>query len=291
MWQHNLLASHCRRNKIVYFTHISLGVKMKKNILIIGASSGIGMECAKIFANRGDKVFNISRSDCKINGVTNINADVSESGQIISAFSLLEALTDRIDTFLYFAGYSMAAPIECAESRDYRYLFDVNVLGLIETFHRVVPMMKKHGGNAVFASSLGGSLPILYDAFYSASKAAVDAFAGEALMELSRYGIKITSAVIGGTSTNFTFKRNIYSTAKCGEYAKGVCRAATILATIEQCGMSPKSVGSKIVAIAESDTPPVITGIGLVNKCALSLSRVIPKKPLYKMTKVAQSFS
>lgn len=264
---------------------------MIKNILIIGASSGIGLECAKIFANRGDRVFNISRSDCKINGVTNINADVSESGQIISAFSLLEALTDRIDTFLYFAGYSMAAPIERAESRDYRYLFDVNVLGLIETFQRVVPMMKNHGGNVVFASSLGGSLPILYDAFYSASKAAVDAFAGEALMELSRYGIKITSAVIGGTSTNFTFKRNIYSTAKCGEYAKGVRRASIILATIEQGGMSPQSVASKIVAIAESDTPPVITGIGLVNKCALSLSRVIPKKPLYKMTKFAQSFS
>lgn len=287
----NILAFNCHRNKFASFAHINQGVNMGKNVLIIGASSGIGLECARIYANKGDNVFNISRSNCNIDGVTNINADVSETEQIKLAFSSLEALTDRIDTFLYFAGYSMAAPIERAESRDYRYLFDVNVLGLIETFQRVVPMMKKHGGSAVFASSLGGSLPILYDAFYSASKAAVDAFAGEALMELSRYGIKITSAVIGGTSTNFTFKRNIYSTAKCGEYAKGVRRASIILATIEQGGMSPQSVASKIVAIAESDTPPVITGIGLVNKCALSLSRIIPKKPLYKMTKFAQSFS
>lgn len=263
---------------------------MKKNILIIGASSGIGMECAKIFANRGDRVFNISRSDCNIDGVTNLNADVSAVEQITLAFNALNHLTDRIDIFMYFAGYSMAAPIETVNSRDYRYLFDVNVFGLIETFQRTVPLMKNGGGHAIFASSLGGSLPILYDAFYSSSKAAIDAFAAEASMELSRYDIKITSAVIGGTSSNFTFKRNIYSKAQCGEYAKGVRRAATILATIEQCGMSPKSVALKIVGIAERKAPPVITGIGLVNRCALSLSRVIPKKPLYKMTKFAQSF-
>lgn len=272
------------------FTHINQGVNMVKNILIIGASSGIGMECAKLFAKRGDKVFNISRTDCNIDGVINLNADVSETEQIDLAFNTLESLTDRIDIFMYFAGYSMAAPIERAESKDYRYLFAVNVLGLIETFQRVVPMMKKYGGNAVFASSLGGSLPILYDAFYSASKAAVDVFAGEASMELSRYGIKITSAVIGGTSTNFTFKRKIYSTAKCGEYAKGVRRAATILATIEQCGMSPISVATKIVAMTDRNAPPVITGIGLVNRCALSLSRVVPKKPLLAITRFAQSF-
>lgn len=263
---------------------------MARNILIIGASSGIGMECAKIFIDNGDSVFNISRSDCRIKGVENFNADVSVPEQIDLAFSKLIEYTDRIDIFLYFAGYSMAAPIEQAHSRDYRYLFNVNVLGLIETFQRTIPLMKNNGGHAVFASSLGGSLPILYDAFYSASKSAVDIFAADASMELSRYGIKITSAVIGGTSTNFTFKRNIYSTAQCAEYAPSVRRAAIILASIEQCGMSPKSVASKIVAIADNNSPPVITGIGLMNKCALSISRAMPKKPLYKIARFVQSF-
>lgn len=263
---------------------------MVRNILIIGASSGIGLECAKIFKAKGDRVFNISRSDCSIDGVININADVSVPEQIELAFDALTNTTSRIDVFLYFAGYSMAAPIEQADSHDYRYLFDVNVLGLIETFQRTVPLMKNSGGHAIFASSLGGSLPILYDAFYSASKSAVDIFAADASMELSRYGIKITSAIIGGTSTNFTFKRNIYSTAQCGEYAPSVRRAAIILASIEQCGMSPKSVASKIVSITDNSSPPIITGIGLINKCALSLSRVMPKKPLYKMTRFMQSF-
>lgn len=263
---------------------------MVRNILIIGASSGIGMECAKIFKAKGDRVFNISRSDCCIDGVVNINADVSKPEQIELAFDALTNATNRIDVFMYFAGYSMAAPIEKAVSHDYRYLFNVNVLGLIETFQRSIPLMKNSGGHAIFASSLGGSLPILYDSFYSSSKAAIDVFAGEASMELSRYGIKITSAVIGGTSTNFTFKRNIYSTAQCGEYASSVRRAAIILASIEQCGMSPKSVASKIVSITEDSAPPIITGIGILNKCALSLSRVVPKKPLYKMTKFVQSF-
>lgn len=263
---------------------------MVRNILIIGASSGIGMECAKIFVDKGDRVFNISRSDCGIKGVININADVSDTEQIEMAFKTLENMMDRINNFLYFAGYSMAAPIEQADSHDYRYLFDVNVLGLIETFQRAVPLMKNSGGHAIFASSLGGSLPILYDAFYSASKAAVDIFAADASMELSRYGIKITSAVIGGTSTNFTFKRNIYSKMQCGEYAPSVRRASIILASIEQCGMSPKSVAKKIVDITHDNAPPIITGIGFINKCALSLSRVMPKKPLYKMTRFMQSF-
>lgn len=263
---------------------------MARNILIIGASSGIGMECAKIFTNKGDKVFNISRNDCRIKGVVNFSADVSVPEQIELAFNALANTINRIDVFLYFAGYSMAAPIERADRHDYRYLFDVNLLGLIETFQRTVPLMKNSGGHAIFASSLGGSLPILYDAFYSASKAAVDIFAADASMELSRYGIKITSAVIGGTHTNFTFKRNIYSTSQCGEYAKGVRRAAIILATIEQCGMSPTSVASKIVSISEDNTPPILTGIGLINKCALSVSRIMPKQPLYKMTRFMQSF-
>lgn len=263
---------------------------MVRNILIIGASSGIGMECAKIFVDNGERVFNISRSDCSIDGVVNINADVSKPDQIELAFNTLANATNRIDVFMYFAGYSMAAPIEQAVSHDYRYLFNVNLLGLIETFQRTVPLMKNSGGHAIFASSLGGSLPILYDAFYSASKSAIDIFAADASMELSRYGIKITSAVIGGTSTDFTFKRNIYSTAQCGKYAPSVRRASIILASIEQCGMSPKSVASKIVSITMDNSPPVITGIGIMNKCALGLSRVIPKKPLYKMTRFMQSF-
>lgn len=263
---------------------------MARNILIVGASSGIGLECAKIFKDKGDRVFNISRTHCNIDGVTNFLADVTQIEQIDSAFVTLKDLTDKIDVFLYFAGYSMAAPIEQTDSHDYRYLFDVNVLGLIETFQRAVPLMKNGGGHAIFASSLGGSLPILYDAFYSASKAAVDIFAADASMELSRYGIKITSAVIGGTSTNFTFKRNIYSKMQCGEYAPSVRRASIILASIEQCGMSPESVAKKIVSITMDNSPPIITGIGFINKCALSLSRVMPKKPLYKMTRFMQSF-
>ena len=129
---------------------------------------------------------------------------------------------------VYCAGFSMAAPIEYADEKDYHYLFDVNYFGAVRAVQCAVPFMKERGGRIVLVSSMGGLFPVAFDSFYSSSKAAVDMLVKSAALELEPYGIRVCSVQPGGTSTAFTFKRKIYGDAENGEYASSFGRRSGV---------------------------------------------------------------
>lgn len=251
--------------------------KNKPTAVVVGGSSGIGFETCLRLANRGWSVFNVSRTPCQSPKVRNEIADVA-AGNTLSDVIKSIGETKGIDVLVYCAGFSMAAPIEHAKESDYRYLFDVNFFGALKAMQACIPFMKQKGGKIILVGSLGGDVPILYDAFYSASKAALEMLAKEAYCELKPYGIGVTAFLPGGTATGFTQKRKVYSDEENKNYADSVSRAAEALSSMEQNGMSPAAVAEDIYGVILSDKPPVVKASGFKNSAYRIVSHIIPEK-------------
>ncbi len=256
-----------------------------KNALFFGASSGIGYHLAEFFLENKYNVINCSRGNSPDKRVTNITCDTSVPKDIDQAFQKITASIDSLSYFVYSSGTSMAAPFEYTQEKDSRYLMEVNFLGLAKATRLALPLVKNAKGKIIFISSLGGVIPIPYDPFYSASKAAVNMLANELRIELAEYGVDVISVLPGGTATDFTFNRLIYTPEQCGEYAGRTMRAARSLAAIEQGGMTPQAVAQEIYFNVTSEKPPVILTTGAKNKLLKLSGKMLPRKAMLKTVK------
>lgn len=144
-------------------------------------------------------------------------------------------------------------------------------------------------GQLLFASSVASVFPVFFDGFYSASKAALEAFAAELGMELALHDISSACVRIGGTRTRFTFKRKIYPPEQCGEYAESLAAASGTLARIEQQGMSPERVAEHFFRLAAKKRPPRLSTPGAANKLAMAAARLLPDRLIMALNRRVQS--
>ena len=247
-----------------------------KTAVVVGASSGIGLQTALQLAAKGYRVINISRTPCKGEKVRSIAADAAQEGELQRAIADA-ASGGGIDLLIYSAGFSMSVPLEHAKSGDYRYLFEVNYFGAIEALKAALPYLKKRGGRAVLVGSLGGDIPIPYDGFYSASKAALVMLAREANMELKGRGVRVSALIPGGTATDFTYNRMIYKD-ETNDYAGNVKKASAALANMEQGGMSPSLVAEAIIKLAGKKNPPPVSVAGGKNGFVRYMYKLLPER-------------
>lgn len=254
-----------------------------KSALIIGGSDGIGKACSKKLRDKGYRIINISRNEsCEAD--ENLYCDISDGnlGQIVR--SAFEEAPD-ISPILYCAGCSLAAPVEYAVESDVRHLFEVNFFGFCECVKTALIFMKASGGGYIGAvSSLGSKVPIAFDAYYSASKAALDMFVREVAIETAPFNIKLASFRPGGVATDFTFKRKIYDYDGTKEYAAALNSSVHKLASIEQNGDSPETVADFILEKTEKNRGGIFN-IGVMNAAVATISSLVPSSLFDAITK------
>jgi len=250
--------------------------------IVVGGSSGIGLNTALGLAREGFTVYNLSRreadfcSSC-VPRLYNICCDVENNCDVGKAVARVVASESRIDALIYSAGCSLAAPLEYTTEIDFRRVFEVNYFGFIKTLWQVLPVMRsRRHGRIVVVSSLAGSCPIPFDAPYSASKAALDMTIRTLALELKPFNIKLTAIAPGGVATNFTFKRKHYPISAVGEYAQALEVASTKLGLIEQNGLAPHEVSRSIINLINSKKPPCSCSVGLANKTAKLAQKILP---------------
>ena len=253
-------------------------VNARRTAIIVGASSGIGRETAIKLASRGWRVFNISRTPCKAERVRTLTADCAQEGELSKAVREIGEEAGSVELLVYSAGFSMAAPVEYAKSGDYRYLFEVNYFGAIEALRAAVPYLTKRGGRVILVGSMGGDVPIPYDAFYSSSKAALAMLARGADCELRGRGVRVSALLPSGTATDFTYSRRVYAEDETHSYAQDVKKASAALANIEQGGDSPGLVADSILKLAERKNPPPVTAAGGANNFLRYVSKMLPER-------------
>ena len=256
-----------------------------KRVLIVGASSGIGYETAKKFLSRGYQVINISRRECKLNGVENLLCNVVERERLDEVLNkVLEYKS--LDCLIYSAGFSMASPLEYVLEGDYRYLYEVNLFAFLHCVRVLIPALRVAQGTVCAISSMASITSIPYDLYYCGSKSALNATVNALRYELSPEGINVIAVLPGGTKTKFTEKRKIYPPPSVNGYAKALTLATEQLEKIEQSGQKAERVANFVYKKCTLPSPMAsLYPSGIFNKLVTLFLRFCPQSVSYLITK------
>ena len=156
-----------------------------KNVLITGASSGIGLAMAKDFANRGANLILTARSEDKLmqlakdlsgKGIKThvFIEDISLPNSAQKLFNQVNAAELEVDVLVNNAGYGRWGNFDECPMEDYENMVHLNVTSLTELSYLFVDQMVKRGsGGIINVASTAAFFPIPYSAVYAATKAYV----------------------------------------------------------------------------------------------------------------------
>lgn len=189
------------------------------NIIITGASRGIGFETVKLFANNeGNTIYAISRNKAKINELADIcNAKQTKSEVIPYAIDLSEEVEiekfskeiskkiSSIDILINNAGYLVRNNIEKISVADIEKIFKVNSIAPMVLVQNLLPLLKKsdkaHILNVSSMAGFQGSSKFPGLTPYSASKSAVVGFTECLAEELKETNISVNALALGAVAT------------------------------------------------------------------------------------------
>lgn len=188
----------------------------KGRALITGASSGIGLELARLCAKRGYDIVIVARSEDKLaelarelraeDGVevTVLAADLSRHE---APAEIVEALSTKgidVELLVNNAGFATYGPSHEQPVDKQLSMIQVNVAALTELTHRLLPAMVQRGSGGVLnVASTAAFLPGPGMAGYHATKAFVLHFSEAVAMELEGTGVTITALCPGPTESGF----------------------------------------------------------------------------------------
>ncbi|MGF6948539.1 short-subunit dehydrogenase [Neobacillus sp. B4I6] len=187
-----------------------------KNIVITGASGGIGAEIAKLCAASGANLVLLARSIGKLEQLQTelqqkyqvkvdvFKLDVSDTAQVQEVFQRIFDKIGEIDILVNNAGFGIFREAHLATLDEIKGMFDVNVVGLMACTSMVLPKMRERRfGHIINIASQAGKIATPKSSVYSASKHAVLGYTNSLRMELSDYNVQVTSVNPGPIATNF----------------------------------------------------------------------------------------
>lgn len=183
---------------------------MTKSIFITGASSGIGMETAMLFANKGWQVFATMRHSKNVHNfdemenVVTYPLDVTDNVQIEKVVNDIDQKYGAVDVVVNNAGYGLLGPFETNTRDEIKQQFDVNLFGMMDVTRAWLPSMRaQHKRVIINLSSLAGLVPFSVLSMYTITKFAVEIFTETVGEEVAPFGIQMKVVEPGPTNTNF----------------------------------------------------------------------------------------
>src|SRR5688572_13352137 len=182
----------------------SMGADATRRVLVTGASSGIGWQVAAHLVASGWRVFAASRRALAPPGCTGLTMDVDDDTSVTRAL----ADVGPLDAVVLCAGWGLAGAIEDTPAAEARAQLETNFFGAHRVVRAVLPAMRERRcGHVVIVSSLAATVPLPYQAFYSASKAALSSYAEALRLELAPSGVRVCCIEPGNFRTGFTGSR------------------------------------------------------------------------------------
>jgi len=179
---------------------------MPKTIVVTGSSKGIGRELALQAAEKGHRVFALSRNVTSLqatSGVIPLQVDLSDTKAVQQAVNEIRATTDTIDVLINNAGILLHKPFLETTSKDFHQVFETNVFGLVSITQALLPFMKvnSHVVNISSMGGIGGSSKFAGLSAYSSSKGAVSILTELLAEEFKATGPKFNALALGAVQT------------------------------------------------------------------------------------------
>ncbi len=189
---------------------------MKKNIVITGASSGIGAATARIAAQKGYSVFVTARrvdrleqlcSEIHSNGgiAFYFTADLTEPEKIGELIQAVQERFEKVDVLINNAGLGRLKWLDQLDpSEDIAKQIELNLIAAIQLTRAILPgMIQNREGQIININSLAGFIATPTYSVYAASKFGLRGFSEALRREVMHYGIKVSSVYPGGVDTEF----------------------------------------------------------------------------------------
>jgi len=245
--------------------------------LVTGASAGLGRACADRLAVHGWTVIGASRRGIGGAGWDGMVMDVAIDDAVQAALADILARHGRIDALVAAAGWGVAGAAEDTSIDDAKAQFETNFWGCARVVQAVLPQMRARGsGRIVLMSSIGGVVGIPFQAYYSASKFALEGFAESIAYEVAPFGVTVTLVQPGNFATDFTASRKKVS-AEHGAYAAAMTKAIETMERDERNGAPPGDVATVVQRVLEARRPPRRVSVGKPSeRVAVIAKRVVP---------------
>ena len=190
--------------------------KFKSKVaLVTGGSKGIGYGVAEALLKQGFKVAITSRTlesaqkaATKLKNIENgevlaLEADVRDYKSQQAAIEKLMEEWGQLDVLVANAGVGHFAPIDEMDIEDWNATIDTNLTGVFYSIKAGLEGLKKSEGYVITISSLAGTNFFAGGTAYNASKFGVTGFTQAAMLDLRKYGIKVSTIMPGSVATHF----------------------------------------------------------------------------------------
>lgn len=200
-----------------------------KLAVVTGASSGIGFELAKKFAEEGFDLV-VCAEDTGIMAAADqfrefgtqveaLQVDLATDAGVEKLYSRILFVNKPIAAIAMNAGVGVCGEFIQTDLEAELKMIDLNIGSIVRLTKKVLPDVIKHKGRILFTSSLSADMPGPFFAVYAASKAFIQSFAEAIRVEVKERGITVTSLQPGATDTNFFARAHMLDT-KAGKGKK-----------------------------------------------------------------------
>ena len=179
-----------------------------KNVIVTGASRGIGFELVQLFAKNNCNVLAISRNissleNLTLDNLTSLAIDISEEKELEKIVSFVDSNWEKVDILINNAGKLVNKPFYKTTTQDFLDVYKVNVFAVAELTRRMIPFLNKKS-HVVTVSSMGGiqgSVKFPGLSAYSSSKGAVITLTELLAEEYKDSGISFNVLALGAVQT------------------------------------------------------------------------------------------
>jgi NAD(P)-dependent dehydrogenase (short-subunit alcohol dehydrogenase family) len=185
-----------------------------KVVYITGGSKGIGLGIAKTLLDEGAKVAITSRSlkaaqeaarslSTDASRILALESDVSKLASEKKAVEAVISQWGRLDVLIANAGVGHFAPIDTLSDEDWHDTINTNLTGVFHSVKAGIDALKQSKGYIITIASLAGTNFFENGAAYNASKFGLVGFSQAIMLDLRKYGIKVTTIMPGSVATYF----------------------------------------------------------------------------------------
>lgn len=239
-------------------------LKGKLRVMITGATSGFGLETAKLLAEDGHKLILVGRRKEKLKELADsldtdtltVALDVTSRADVKAMFEKLPDEFKNVDVVVNSAGLALGmGPAQDADLDDWEQMVDTNIKGVMYVTRFALEGMKKRGGGLIVnIGSVSAFLPYRGSNVYGATKAFVRQFSRNLRTDLFGTGIKVSNIEPGAAETEFSLVR-FKDQKQADNYYRGwnPLKPEDVAATIVWVINQPQHVNIENVEIMPTD--------------------------------------
>ena len=253
---------------------------MKPSVLLTGASSGIGAATAARLIREGFQVFGTSRRPDAVTDPGSdlrwIAMDVCDDASVEKGVAEVLDATGRLDAVVCNAGFGIFGSVEEVPLEKARAQLETNFFGVLRLVRAVLPHMRsQEHGRIVLIGSLAGRAPIPFQAHYSASKAALDAFVLALRNELEGTGVRVSLVEPGDINTPFNDATD-WGDPASSVYGDRIRNAERVIRKSLPKAPGPEVVADAVARALTSSRPRVRYPVGAESKLVPLARRLLP---------------